>query len=160
MENKEIQLNSYHCFYYIFRCFAYYTDGEIVENENNTLLTILNRWIGNDEELTTKTVNETNRWIEMQGEISNKEAINIMGNMVGYLASNDKFDTLNREHFLLDIRTISRSDGDFCEKERVWHDIMAEQLNISIRVSESSVNQISHQSQQIQRRPIGFTASR
>ena len=80
--------------------------------------------------------------------------------MVEHIASNDKFDTLNRENFLLDIRTIARSDGEFCEKERVWHDIMADQLNINIRVSQSSLNQISHQSQQIQRRPIGFMASR
>lgn len=159
-QKGDTSLGVLHCMYYTFKCFALFTDGELHETEEDELISILHRWTDHDDELTVKIIEETNSWIEMQGNMSPDKITGVMSSMVRFIGSNEKFTIGNRERFLLDIRTIARADGNFCENERVWHDLLASDLNVNIRVSNSSSNEITLHSNQVERKPMGFLASR
>jgi len=65
-------------------------------------------------------------------------------------------DSSKKEMFLLDIRNISRMDGDFSEKEKKWHDLLAHHLKINIRVSSCSKEDLKNDMRKVKRTKIGF----
>jgi hypothetical protein len=83
-----------------------------------------------------------------------------MASMIEFINSHEDFDIYKKEHFLLDIRCIARADGEFHETEKTWHDVVAKQLDLPIRISKSSINEIENKSIQVnKRKPMGFKMS-
>lgn len=157
MKDKDLSL--LHCVFYIYQTFATFSDGNIVESEQDAIIFFVKRWAGEDEELTKKVLEETETWTKEN--IQNpKQAIEYMSYMVEFISDQKDFSLHKRELLLLDIRTISRMDGVFHETEKVWHDLIAKQLKVDIRISESSTNQLQSEMNSIsKRRPIGFKMS-
>ena len=42
----------------------------------------------------------------------------------------------------MDIRNIARSDGNFIDQQKKWHDMLANILELNIRISQSSLDDI------------------
>ena len=154
MSSKEIKLSNFHCIFFIYHCFAAFSDGKLVESERDAIISLLYSWV-EDEDQTKKITQETLQWFNDNVE-SEKEALEYMSSMIDFLNENESFNIYRKEHFLLDIRNISRADGDFCETEKKWHDIMASQLGVNIRISELSANEVKDRVDMTKRRPIGF----
>ena len=109
--------------------------------------------------MTKKVLEETEVWAKENVQDA-KQAIEYMSSMVEFINGQDDFTIHKREILLLDLRNISRMDGVFHETERVWHDIIAQQLKIHIRISESSTNQLQTEMRSIEKRePMGFRMS-
>ena len=156
METK--QLTPVHCIYFIYKAFATFTDGEETKEEQQVAANAMYRWTGEDEEWTRKIMEETWEWIEKNVE-SDDNAINHMASMVDFLATQEEFNYVKKEYFLMDIRSIANSDGNFAEAERKWHDMIAHQLGLDLRVSNSNKTDIVSSSQKVERQPMGFRAS-
>jgi len=154
MSSEEIKLSNFHCIFFIYHCFATFSDGKLVEGEKKAIMSLLYSWV-DDEEKTKKIIDETIMWIR-NNVSSADEATEFMASMIDFLNENEAFDIYQKEHFLLDIRNISRADGNFCENEKKWHDMMASQLGVNIRVSELSSNEVKNKVNLTARRPIGF----
>lgn len=157
MKDKDLSL--LHCVFYIYQTFATFSDGKIVESEQDAIIFFVKRWSGDDEALTKKVLEETETWTKEN--IQNpKQAIEYMSYMVEFISDQKDFSLHKRELLLLDIRTISRMDGVFHETEKVWHDLIAQQLNVNLRISESSTNHLQAEINSIDKRqPIGFKMS-
>jgi len=157
MEDKDLSL--LHCIFFIYQTFATFSDGELVESEQDAIVHFIKRWSGEDQELTKKILEETETWAK--GNVQDaKQAIEYMSSMVEFINGQEDFTIHKREILLLDLRNISRMDGVFHETERVWHDIIAQQLKIHIRISESSTNQLQTEMRSIEKRePMGFKMS-
>jgi len=157
MENKDLSL--VHCIFFVYNTFAQYTDGEFKQSEANTITSFMSRWLNNDKKQLEEIVNETVEWTEKNVE-SHKQAIEYMASMIEFINSHEDFDIYKKEHFLLDIRCIARADGEFHETEKTWHDVVAKQLDLPIRISKSSINEIENKSIQVnKRKPMGFKMS-
>ena len=90
---------------------------------------------------------------------SQEEAVSTMFSMADYLNTENTFCASKKERLLLDIRSISRIDGSFSEKEKKWHDLLARHLNINLRVSSCSNNDLEISVKKIGRKKIGFRGS-
>ena len=157
MDNNDLSLA--HCIFFVYNTFAQYTDGEFKQSEANTITSFMKRWLNNDDKIVEEIVKETIEWTEKNVE-SHKQAIEYMSSMIEFIKSNEDFDIYKREHFLLDIRCIARADGEFHETEKTWHDVVASQLDIPLRISKSSVTEIESQSKHVNKRePVGFRMS-
>tara|TARA_B100001059_G_scaffold171704_1_gene171823 strand:- start:3521 stop:4003 length:483 start_codon:yes stop_codon:yes gene_type:complete len=157
MEEKKMSL--VHCIFFVYNTFAQYTDGEFKQTEADTISFFMKRWLDNDEKILNQIVSETIDWSEKNIQ-NHQQAIEYMASMVEFIKSNEDFDIYKREHFLLDIRNIARADGEFHETEKTWHDVVAKQLELPIRISKSSINEIESQSRNLNKRePLGFKMS-
>ncbi len=156
---KDKELSILHCIFFIYQTFATFSDGDLVESEQDAIIYFIKRWSGEDEELTKKVFEETESWAK-ENVKHPKQAIEYMSYMVEFLNSRKDFTIHKKEILLLDIRNISRMDGVFHETEKVWHDLIAQQLKVNIRISESSTNQLQSDMNRIDKRqPIGFKMS-
>jgi len=154
MSSEESKLSTFHCMFFIYHCFAAYSDGKLVESEKEAIMSLLLSWV-NDKDETNKIVQETLHWSK-ENVKSEQEALEYMSSMIVYLNKNEAFNINKKEHFLLDIRNISRADDNFCETEKKWHDIIASQLGVNIRISDLSENEVKNKVDLTKRRPIGF----
>ena len=157
MDEKELSL--LHCIFFIYNTFATFSDGKLIDRENEVIIHFIKRWAGGDEDLTRKVLNETSKWAN-ENIKEPKQAIQYMSSMVDFINEHENFNTHKKEIFLLDLRNISRIDGHFHEAEKKWHDLIAQQLQIPIRISNHTQNQIQREVSSIEKRkPIGFRMS-
>ena len=56
----------------------------------------------------------------------------------------------------MDIRNIARSDGEFLDQQKKWHDMLANILELNIRISNSTNEDINVEVQKVEKRKIGF----
>ncbi len=148
-------LTSLHCIFYIYHTFAFGSDGKLNPQEKKTITSFMYRWVGQDQNKTNQVINETLAW--SKDNIKDlKNQIGTMISMVDFLKNQDNFDVIKREYFLMDIRNIARSDGNFLEQQKKWHDMLANILGLDIRVSQSSVDDINGAVKKVEKRKIGF----
>ncbi|MEE2699794.1 MAG: hypothetical protein VYD71_00320 [Bacteroidota bacterium] len=156
---EEKQLSVLHCIFFIYHTFANFSDGKLDEQEKVAIAGFIKRWSGGDDELTTKIFNETANWAKENVQDA-KQAIEYMASMVDFINNQEEFDIYKKENLLLDIRNISRIDGHFHEAEKKWHDLIAQQLNVPIRISENTQDQLQRDAHNIEKRkPMGFKMS-
>ena len=103
----------------------------------------------------TNIINETLKWSQASIKSSNDQ-IGAMISMVEFLKSQTDFTIDRREYLLMDIRNIARSDGKFLEKQKKWHDMLANILGLEIRISQASCDDIDGAVKKVERRKIGF----
>ena len=152
---KETNLTSLHCIFFIYQSFAYATDGKIADQEKQVIARFMYRWTGQEKNHLNQIIKETLTW--SQQNIKTKEdQIGTMLSMLGYLKEQPQFNTVQREYFLMDIRNIARSDGQFLDQQKKWHDMLANILGLDIRISQSTTDDISGAVKKVERRKIGF----
>ncbi len=157
MEEKELSL--LHCIFFIYQTFASFSDGKLEDREQEAIIHFIKRWAAEDEELTRKVLDETAKWAEENIQEA-KQAIEYMSSMVDFINEQEDFNTHKKEIFLLDLRNISRIDGHFHEAEKKWHDLIAQQLHVPIRISKNTQDQLQREVRNIEKRkPIGFRMS-
>ena len=83
-----------------------------------------------------------------------------MFSMVDFLNQQNVFSISQKEFLLLHIRQIARSDGDFSEEEKKYHDLLAHHFGISLKVSSCSNVEIKEGAKKVERRKIGFRIPR
>ena len=148
-------LTSLHCIFYIYHTFAFGSDGKLNSQEQKTITSFMFRWVGQDKEKTNLIINETLSW--SKNNIKNlKNQIETMISMADFLKKQDNFNIAKREYFLMDIRNIARSDGNFLDQQKQWHDMLANILELNIRISQASSDDISGAVKKVERRKIGF----
>ena len=113
------------------------------------------RWVGQDQEKTNLIINETLSWIKENIQDINNQ-IGTMISMADFLKQQDNFNIVKREYFLMDIRNIARSDGNFLDQQKKWHDMLANILELNIRISQASSDDISGAVKKVERKKIGF----
>ena len=79
-----------------------------------------------------------------------------MISMVEFLKKQTDFSIDRREYLLMDIRNIARSDGQFLDQQKKWHDMLANILELEIRISKASHDDIDGAVKKVARRKIGF----
>ena len=148
-------LTSVHCIFYIYHTFAFSSDGKLNPQEKKTITSFMYRWVGQDQEKTNLIINETLSWIKENIQDINNQ-IGTMISMADFLKQQDNFNIVKREYFLMDIRNIARSDGNFLDQQKQWHDMLANILELNIRISQASSDDISGAVKKVERRKIGF----
>ncbi len=148
-------LTSLHCIFYIYHTFAFSSDGKLNPQEKKTISSFMYRWVGQDQEKTNLIINETLSWIKENIQDINNQ-IGTMISMADFLKQQDNFNILKREYFLMDIRNIARSDGNFLDQQKKWHDMLANILELNIRISQASSDDISGAVKKVERKKIGF----
>ena len=113
------------------------------------------RWVGKDQEKMTKIINETLMWSKSNIKSINDQ-IGAMISMVDFLKTQTDFSIDRREYFLMDIRNIARSDGNFLDQQKKWHDMLANILELNIRISQASHEDINGAVKKVEKRKIGF----
>ena len=157
MEEKDLSL--LHCIFFVYQTFASFSDGKLEDSEQDVIIHFVKRWASEDEEYTRKVLDETASWAKDNVKDA-KHAIEYMSCMVDFINKQEDFTIHQKEIFLLDLRNISRIDGNFHEAEQKWHDLIAQQLQIPIRISQNSTDQLQREVKSIERRtPIGFKMS-
>tara|TARA_Y100001968_G_C19302120_1_gene689661 strand:+ start:249 stop:719 length:471 start_codon:yes stop_codon:yes gene_type:complete len=152
---QKTHLTSLHCIFYIYHTFAFGSDGKLNQKEKKTITNFLYRWVGQDRERMTQIINETLEWSKQNINNLNSQ-ISAMISMVDFLKKQIDFDVRKREYFLMDIRNIARSDGEFIDQQKKWHDMLARILGVQIRISESSFDDIDGEVKKVKRPKIGF----
>ena len=154
MEQKT--LSGLHCIFFIYNCFASATDGELAKEEAQEIQIAMNRWVGGDQKKTKTIIDETMDW-QKNNVKTGEEWINHMASMIHFLKEpNNDFGMKRREYFLVDIRNIARADGKFLDGEKYWHDMMAEILEVNIRISSNTASQLRDDVNSVKRTNIGF----
>ena len=148
-------LTSLHCIFYIYHTFAFSSDGKLNPQEKKTITSFMYRWVGQDQQKTTQIINETLAWSQENIKNINNQ-IGTMISMAEFLKTQANFNIIKREYFLMDIRNIARSDGQFLDQQKKWHDMLANILGLDIRISQSSTDDISGAVKKVERRKIGF----
>ena len=148
-------LTSLHCIFYIYHTFAFSSDGKLNPQEKKTITSFMYRWVGQDQAKTNLIINETLSWIKENIQNLNNQ-IETMISMADFLKKQDNFSISKREYFLMDIRNIARSDGNFLDQQKKWHDMLANILELNIRISQASSDDISGAVKKVERRKIGF----
>ena len=151
---KNLNLTQTHCVFFIYYTFACYNNGKVQKAEIQKIISYMKKWEPN-EALSKKIIKETVLWASKIIK-SPEEAISTMFSMADYLNTESSFNESKKELFLLDIRSISRMDNDFSEKEKKWHDLLAHHLNTNLRVSSCSTKDLENGLKKIERRKIGF----
>lgn len=155
MEKAEnLNLSQTHCVFFIYYTFACYNNGKVQKTEVQKIISYMKKWEPN-ENLSKKIIKETVVWASKIIS-SAEEAISTMFSMADYLNTESSFDSYKKELFLLDVRTISRIDENFSEKEKKWHDLLAHHLNINLRVSSCSTEDLKNDMKKVKRTKIGF----
>tara|TARA_B100001250_G_C19433530_1_gene628558 strand:+ start:224 stop:694 length:471 start_codon:yes stop_codon:yes gene_type:complete len=144
-----------HCIFYIYHTFAFSSDGNLTPEEKKTISNFMYRWVGKDEEKMTRVINETIRWSKSNIKSINDQ-IGAMMSMVEFLKTQNDFSIDRREYFLMDIRNIARSDGNFLDQQKKWHDMLANILELNIRISQASHEDINGAVKKVEKRKIGF----
>ena len=157
LESKK-ELGPLHCLYFIYYSFTKNTD----ENHNNSqihkIITYLNEWT-KDVKTSEAIISETMTWIQ-ETKLSQHDSLNTMVSMVDYLNKENTFSIIQKEFILLNIREIARSDGNFSEIEKKYHDLLSFHFNLSLRASACSKKEIKEAAQKVERKKIGFKISR
>tara|TARA_B100000427_G_C15299375_1_gene503354 strand:- start:202 stop:666 length:465 start_codon:yes stop_codon:yes gene_type:complete len=148
-------LTSLHCIFYIYHTFAFSSDGKLNPQEKKTITSFMYRWVGQDQEKTNLIINETLSWAKENIKDLNNQ-IGTMISMADFLKKQDNFNIAKREYFLMDIRNIARSDENFLDQQKQWHDMLANILELDIRISQASSDDISGAVKKVERRKIGF----
>ena len=157
MSQDQLEFSPLHCIFFIYYTFASYNNGKLKDVEKKSIVTLLNKWTSNTE-ISSQIINDTLHW-SSQNIKTPDHALQTMFSMIGYLKGQNNFNIHDREIFLLDIRNISRSDDDFSETEKKWHDMIAAQLDVNLRISNTSSEVIAKENKKIERRPIGYRMS-
>ena len=144
-----------HCIFYIYHTFAFSSDGNLTPEEKKTISNFMYRWVGKDQAKMTKIINETLMWSKSNIKSINDQ-IGAMISMVEFLKTQSDFSIDKREYFLMDIRNIARSDGNFLDQQKKWHDMLANILELEIRISKASHDDIDGAVKKVERRKIGF----
>ena len=144
-----------HCIFYIYHTFAFSSDGNLTPEEKKTISNFMYRWVGKDQEKMTSIINETLRWSKSNIKSINDQ-IGAMMSMVEFLKTQNDFSIDRREYFLMDIRNIARSDGNFLDQQKKWHDMLANILELNIRISQASHEDINGADKKVEKRKIGF----
>ena len=158
MKNKKKELGPLHCLYFIYYSFTTSTDENYNESQIHKIKTYLNEWT-NDKNTSEAIIQETLEWVE-ESQIAKSEFINVMLSMVDYLNDEQRFSFLQKELVLLHIRQISRSDGNFTENEKKYHDLLAFHFGLNLRVSSCSKKEIEETVNKMERKKIGFKIQR
>tara|TARA_Y100001954_G_C15769989_1_gene583877 strand:- start:475 stop:945 length:471 start_codon:yes stop_codon:yes gene_type:complete len=153
--NNNIKLTPLHCIFYVYHTFAFGSDGKLNQHEKKTISSFMLRWVGQDKEKMSQVISETLNWSKENIDNINNQ-IGTMISMVEFLKSQSSFDIFKREYFLMDIRNIARSDGDFIDQQKKWHDMLANILELNIRISQSSLEAINGAVKNVKKRKIGF----
>ncbi|MAQ32295.1 MAG: hypothetical protein CMD26_06175 [Flavobacteriales bacterium] len=153
--NKNIKLTPLHCIFYVYHTFAFGSDGKLNQDEKKIISSFMFRWVGQDKEKMSQVISETLNWSKENIDNINNQ-IGTMISMVEFLKSQSSFDTFKREYFLMDIRNIARSDGNFIDQQKKWHDMLANILELNIRISQSSLEDINGAVKKVEKRKIGF----
>ena len=66
---------------------------------------------------------------------------------------------LDDDILLFDLPEGSRFDGVFSDPEKKWHDMLAAQLDVHLRVSQISSEDIDKENKKIERHPVGYRMS-
>ena len=155
METEEnLNLTQTHCVFFIYYTFACYNNGKVQNAEVQKIISYMKKWEPN-EAIGKKIIKETVLWASKIIK-SPEEAISTMFSMADYLNTESSFNVSKKELFLLDIRNISRMDNDFSEKEKKWHDLLAHHLNMYLRVSSCSTEDLKSDIKKVKRTKIGF----
>ena len=154
MENKT-NLTPLHCIFYIYQTFAYGSDGKLTDKEKQSITNFMYRWVGQNQEKMLQIINETLAWSK-ENIKTYKEQIGSMVSMVEFLKEQKEFSVNRREFFLMDIRHIARADGNFSDEEKQWHDMLAKALEMEIRISKDSHQDIQGSLKKVKRKKIGF----
>ncbi len=151
---ENLDLTTTHCVFFIYYTFASYNNGKAQTKELKQIMLYMKNWHTKSSHINS-IMRETVLWASNIIK-SPEEAISTMFSMADYLNTLESFDTSKKEQLLLDIRSISRLDGVFSEKEKKWHDLLAHHLNTNLRVSSCSTQDLENGLKKIERRKIGF----
>jgi len=158
METEEnLNLTQTHCVFFIYYTFACYNNGKVQNAEVQKIISYMKKWEPNAA-IGKKIIKETVLWASKIIK-SPEEAISTMFSMADYLNTESSFNSSKKELFLLDIRNISRMDNDFSAKEKKWHDLLAHHLNMHLRVSSCSTEDLKNDMKKVKRKKIGFRGS-
>jgi len=152
---QRTDLTLLHCIFYIYHTFAFRSDGNLTSEEKKTISNFMFRWTGKNEEKMTKVINETLSWSKANIKSLNDQ-MSAMISMVEFLKTQKDFSIERREYFLMDIRNIARSDGNFLDQQKKWHDMLANILELNIRISNASHEDIHGAVKKVEKRKIGF----
>lgn len=158
MEEK-INLSPLHCIFFIYQSFAFATDGKLSNEEKTVISKFMYRWTGKKQDALNQIITETLSWGQQHVKTT-KDQVEIMMSMLTYLKKQPNFTLPQREYFLMDIRNIARSDGTFLDQQKNWHDMMANLLEVEIRVSPQTHEQIQQSLNKIKKKKIGFRRSK
>ena len=158
MENKT-NLSILHCVFFIYQAFASGSESHLLDSEKKTIAKFMFRWAGQNKEKMNEIIHETLFWSQKNIKTINDQ-IGTMISMVEFLKTQKDFNILRREYFLMDIRNIARSDGDFLEEQKKWHDIIAKALDVEIRISPETHKNIEASLKKVKRKKIGFRRSK
>jgi hypothetical protein len=113
------------------------------------------RWSGSQKEKLNQIILETLDWGRKNIKTI-QDQIGVMFSMIEFLKQQPNFHIAQREYFLMDIRNIARSDSDFSQQQKEWHDMMAKALDVEIRISPQSHEEIQNSLNQVKKKKIGF----
>tara|TARA_B100001250_G_C19725656_1_gene755930 strand:+ start:824 stop:1300 length:477 start_codon:yes stop_codon:yes gene_type:complete len=151
---ENLDLTTTHCVFFIYYTFASYNNGKTQTTEVKKIMSYMENWDTSSSHVNS-IMKETVLWASHIIK-SPEEAISTMFSMADYLNTLENFDISKKEQLLLDIRSVSRIDGVFSEKEKKWHDLLAHHLSTNIRVSSCSTQDLETGLKKIERRKIGF----
>ena len=152
---KQTNLTSLHCIFFIYQSFAFNSDNKLIDSEKKVIANFMFRWTGQKKDKLNQIINETVLWSNSNIKTSHDQ-IGVMFSMLDFLKQQSNFNIPQREYFLMDIRNIARSDGDFSDQQRQWHDMMAKSLGVEIRISPQSFDQIETSLKNVKKKKIGF----
>jgi len=152
---KNISLTPIHCIFYIYHVFSLNSDGDLSQKEKKIIGGFMYRWVSKDKKKMIQIISETLSWAKSNVKDVNGQ-ISTMLSMVDFLKTQKEFDINKREYFLMDIRALARSDQDFTNQQKKWHDMLASILGVELRISRSSIEDIDGETKKVERRKIGF----
>jgi len=152
---KKSNLTSLHCIFFIYQSFAFNSDNKLTDSEKKVIANFMFRWTGQNKEQLNQIINETLIWSNNNIKTPHDQ-IGVMFTMLDFLKQQSNFNLAKREYFLMDVRNIARSDGDFSDQQRKWHDMMAKYLGVEIRISPQSFAQIETSLKNVKKKKIGF----
>lgn len=154
--NKD-SLNIAECIFFCFHSFSYLGDMKIEKSEMFANSYFLGEWIGEDEDEIKKVIHNTMTWSERNMCNDQEEFTGTLLSIVDHLKNN--FNEYQKEKFLMHIRLIAKADKEFHENEKRLHDIFANIMDLSVRVSNANIQQLEATERDNGRRPVGFRAS-
>ena len=113
---ENLDLTTTHCVFFIYYTFASYNNGKTQTKELKKIMSYMKNWHTKSGHINS-IMRETVLWASNIIK-SPEEAVSTMFSMADYLNTLESFDISKKEQLLLDIRSISRLDGVFSEKEK------------------------------------------
>ena len=159
MKETKTNLTNLHCIFFIYKSFALTTDGVLTDKEKSVITSFMFRWTGQKKDVLDKIISETLTWSQSNIKTINDQ-VGVMFSMIEHLKKQTDFGVPQREYLLMDIRNIARSDGDFLDQQKNWHDMMAKVLEVDIRISPSSPAKIQKSLNKVKKKKIGFLRER